>query len=444
MGHRLGGGVAYSLLRERLDQNVTGAPDSPEFRKILRLLFTPEEADLARQIPTRPVRLESLSRRVGIPAAELEPALTRMAAKGLVFDMEVKGVRRFSLAPVVIGFFEFTFMRVRDDVPVAELARLFEDYFFENGGRFAQAVFGGDTQIGRSLVRESALPEGSFAEILDWERATRLVETARTVGVSECACRHHASHLGAACDAPRQVCMTLNSGAETLMRGGIARQITNAEGLRILAECQAAGLAQTADNVQKGVGYICNCCGCCCGMMRASKTFGLAHAIVSSSWIAAVNAEKCSGCGLCVKACPPGALTLEAAAPRETDPPRPEGAKPRKKASLAADLCLGCGVCATVCKKGGVAMEARPARVFTPENTFDRMLAMAIERGKLANLLAEDPESLTWQAIARVVRAIESAAPVKAALAIRPLRSAFLGALLPLARLGAGSASSVE
>ena len=444
MGHRLQTGVAYSLLRERLDRNVTGAPESLAFRKILRLLFTPEEADLARQIPTRPVRLESLARRLSIPAADLEPKLEKMAVKGLVFDMEVKGVRRFSLAPVVIGFFEFTFMRVREDAPVAELARLFEDYFFEKGGRFARAVFGGDTQIGRLLVREAAIPEGSFAEVLDWERATRLVETARTVGVSTCACRHHASHLGKACGAPQRVCMTLNSGAETLMRGGIAERITNADGLRILAECQAAGLAQTADNVQKGVGYICNCCGCCCGMMRASKTFGLRHAIVSSNWIATLHGENCSGCGLCVKACPPGALTLEAMTLEETGGSRPEGAKPKKRAALEADLCLGCGVCATVCKKGGVAMEARPARVFTPETTFDRMVAMAIERGKLANLLAEDPESLTWQAIARVVRAIESAPPVKAALAIKPLRSAFLGALLPLARLGAGGASSVE
>ena len=438
MGHRAGQGAAYSLLRERLDRNVTGAPDSPGFQKILRLLFTPEEADLARQIPTRPVRLETLAKRVGLAPAEMEPKLEAMARKGLVFDMEIKGVRRFSLAPVVIGFFEFTFMRVRDDAPVAELARLFEDYFFESDGRFARSVFSGDTQIGRSLVRESALPSGDYAEVLDWERATRLVESARSVAVSMCACRHHAAHLGAACDAPERACLTLDSGAETLAHAGIAEPISNAEGLRILAECQAAGLAQTADNVQRGVGYICNCCGCCCGMMRSAKTFGLTHSIVSSNWIARVDAERCSGCGLCAKACPPAALSLEDA------DEAPTGKNPRKRAALAADLCLGCGVCATVCKRGGVAMEPRAVRVFTPETTFDRMVAMAIERGKLANLLAEDPESLTWQAIARVVRLLESAAPVRAALAVKPLRSAFLGAFLPLARLGGGSSTSVE
>ena len=330
-------GVAYHLLQERLDRMVTGAPDSPVLQQILRLLFTPEEAELAARIPTL-CSLKALAKRVGRDVAGLDSMIIAMAGRGLVLDLEHRGERWVCLAPVVIGFFEFTFMRVRDDAPVAELARLFEDYFFEEGGRFARSVFEGDTQIGRSLVREAAIPEGNFAEVLDWERATRLVKTARTVGVSECACRHHASHLGKACDAPQRVCMTLNSGAETLMRGGIAEKISNADGLKILAECQAAGLAQTADNVQKGVGYICNCCGCCCGMMRASKTFGLAHAIVSSNWIAAVHAEKCSGCGICVKACPPGALALELLTLEETDTPRPEGAKPRKKASLAADL----------------------------------------------------------------------------------------------------------
>ncbi|RYD05962.1 hypothetical protein N752_06870 [Desulforamulus aquiferis] len=39
--------------------------------------------------------------------------------------------------------------------------------------------------------------------------------------------------------------------------------------------------------------------------------------------------------------------------------------------------------------------EATPRRVFTPETTFDRYIAMAIERGKLANLVFDDPGKLS-------------------------------------------------
>jgi hypothetical protein len=85
-------------------------------------------------------------------------------------------------------------------------------------------------------------------------------------------------------------------------------------------------------------------------------------------------------------------------------------------------------------------MRRRERKVFTPENTFERYVAMAIERGKLADLLLEDVESLPMQAVGRVVKLLEAAPPVKAALAIAPLRSAFLSAALPLARLAAGGA----
>jgi hypothetical protein len=90
-----------------------------------------------------------------------------------------------ALAPVVIGFFEFTFMRTRpESYPTRELSQLFEQYMFEDE-RFAHAVFAGQTQIGRSLVREEALPADS-TEILAWERATQIVESAR-VTRSRCA-----------------------------------------------------------------------------------------------------------------------------------------------------------------------------------------------------------------------------------------------------------------
>ena len=423
---------AYGLLQERLDRNPTGAPDSPAFRRILRLLFTPEDADLARRLPTRLTSLSALAKRLRMEPARLDDTLTRLARRGLVFDLELRGRRYFSLAPVVIGFFELTFMRGGDDLPREELARLFEDYFFEGDGRFARAVFEGDTQIGRSLPRETALGEAPPVEVLDWERASRIVEGARTVSVSLCACRHHADHLGRACERPQRACLSFDVSAETLVRSGHAERIDAAEGLRILAECQAAGLAQTADNVQRGVGYICNCCGCCCGMMRAIRRFDLPHAIVSSNWIAEVDDVRCNGCGLCVKACPTGALCAGEA-------PAPGGRRPPVRRD--ADLCLGCGVCTGACKRSGIGLSPRPSRVFTPETTFERVVAMAIERGKLVDLVLDDPEGLGARAVGLVLKALEAAPPVRAAVAIKPLRSAFLSAFLPAARLLARDSS---
>jgi len=433
MGHHLvNPDRRYDRLRERLDRNVTGAPDSPAFRRALEILFSPEDAGLAAEVPTKPIRVERLAARLGLDPARLDERVSAMARRGLVFDLEKDGKRYVSLAPVVIGFFELTFMRAGDDLPRAELARLFEEYFFEEGGAFAKAVFGGDTQIGRSLVRETALPADA-TEVLDHERATRIVETARSAAVSLCACRHHSEHLGTACDAPRRVCLSFGPGADALVRTGHAERIDRAESLRILREAQAAGLAQTGDNVKREVGYICNCCGCCCGMMRAFKTHGMTRAVVSSSWIAEADHGRCGGCGKCAEACPVDAIDL-----LEVE----ERGRRRRKAVPDPALCLGCGVCHSACRTGAISMRPRERKVFTPEDTFERYVVMAIERGKLADLLLEDVESLPMQAVGRVVKLLEAAPPVKAALAVAPLRSAFLSAALPLARLAARGAGS--
>ncbi len=137
MAHTVNPDRTYHLLQQRLDRNVTGAPDSPVFTQILKLLFSTEEADIARQMPTQFTSLGRLARKLEVDPAALDDRLTRMAQRGLVLDVERHGRRYFTLAPVVIGFFEFTFMRTRDNLPMAELARLFEEYFFQDD-RFAR------------------------------------------------------------------------------------------------------------------------------------------------------------------------------------------------------------------------------------------------------------------------------------------------------------------
>ncbi|HEX9374595.1 MAG TPA: 4Fe-4S dicluster domain-containing protein [Roseiflexaceae bacterium] len=433
MAHTAAPPRPYRLLQQRLDRNVTGAPDSPTLLRILQLLFTPAEADLARRIPTTFISLRRLSQRSGIPEDRLADMINGMAERGLIFDLEHEGSRHVALAPVVIGFFEFTFMRARENYPTEELAQLFDEYFFERDD-FAHAVFAGQTQIGRSLVREEALPEGDHTEVLDWERASVIVETARRHAVSLCACRSHAQQAGHACEHPMRTCLSLNVGAETLARQGIAEPISRFEAMRILEQAKAAGLAQTGDNVQCNVSYICNCCGCSCGMMNAIRRFDIRNAIVTSNWISAIDPERCNGCSRCAKSCPVSAITI---AEGERD------GRKRKWAVRDADLCLGCGVCFAKCRRGALTMQKRERRVFTPATTFDRIVAMAIERGKLGDLLLDNLDGWGGEALARVVQVVERTPLPLVINAIEPLKSTFLNVVVRAARMSSGAAAAL-
>lgn len=414
---------AHRTLQARLDQHPSGFPDTPEGMRILRLLFSEEEAEVVARMPFRPTSAGRIAARLGRPTAPVRRLLDQMADKGLIFDIYHQKRERhyYAIAPPVVGFFEFSMMRRRSDIDQRAVAEAYEDY--ENAEiNLSKTLFAGDTSIGRTLVHEAAVAPDDLAELLTYERARDVVGEAGAWGVSLCYCRHLAQHLGRACEAPMDNCLSLGFGAEMLVRHGNARAIDRVEALEILDRSRQAGLVFIGDNVQRKLTYICSCCACCCAQLRAINKLGLEGAVKTSPMVATIDASRCTGCGRCARACPVQAIQIRPLPPHVQR-------KARMYSTVDAEACLGCGVCQPRCRKDALTMTFRGQRTLTPEGSMERLLTMALERGKLQHLLFDDQQGLHMLALNRLTGAILRLPPVKRTLLRDALKSRFIGFL---------------
>jgi ferredoxin len=259
-------------------------------------------------------------------------------------------------------------------------------------------------------------------EILDYEKASAIIENTERFAIGVCSCRHEKLHLGEkSCDAPLDTCMSFGSSAEAMIRHGFAKEVSKTEALESIARSKEFKLVLTADNVKKEVGFICQCCGCCCNLMLGVSRHGYPNTIVTSTYISKIDASKCSGCEKCVRACPIQAIEmipiLQPATKKFRDPRVDEA------------ICLGCGVCALACTKEAIRLVKREQRVLHPETTIERVILQCLERGTLQNQMFTDAQSFSQQFLRGFVGAFLSLPPVKKALFNDQFRSRFLTAL---------------
>jgi ferredoxin len=112
----------------------------------------------------------------------------------------------------------------------------------------------------------------------------------------------------------------------------VAPFVTKEEALAVLDKTEKIGLVHTVSNVADGVIYVCNCCGCCCGILRGITEFGIEKSVAASNYHSVIDPAKCQGCGTCIERCHMKAITAQ-----------------NDISIVDLAKCIGCGLCVTGC-----------------------------------------------------------------------------------------------
>ncbi len=413
---------SYTRLTDRLNRFPQGAPPSQLLYKILAILFSEKEAELVAQLPIKPFNAQKASQIWKLNLSETRKVLDELASRAILLDLDRDGESLYILPPPMAGFFEFSLMRTRGDIDQKVLSELFYQYMNVEEDFIRELMARGETQLGRTFVHEPVLTNDDALHVLDYERATEVIKTASHIGVGDCYCRHKMEHVGKACDAPMNICMTFNSSAASLTKHGHARLIDSSECLDLLQQAYDHNLVQFGENVRQEVNFICNCCGCCCEAMIAARRFTILNPVHTTNFIPEIDPSNCTGCGQCVNVCPVEAIALSSA----NDPKKPN----RKQATLIEDRCLGCGLCVRTCPEKVIKLQPRSERVLTPLNGVHRAVVMAIERGKLQNLIFDNQALFSHRALAAIFGVILRLPPIKQAMASKQIKSRYLEKLI--------------
>ena len=271
----------FEQLAEALNRLPNGFPrtESGVEIRILKKIFPPEQAALACQLTGKFEPVDAIAQRAGQPAGEVSRLLFKMVRSGMVWLDKPDGQVCFRLAPFVVGIYE-----AQAELMDHELAHLVEDYFAEGG---AQGIMGPQPALHRVVPATGTVKAEA---ILPYEDVRAILLSAKTFNVIDCICRLQQDKLGSPCKFPVHVCLNF-SQTERSPRPG---DISQAEALALLEQSEQVGLVHTVSNVMEGVGYVCNCCGCCCGILRGITEYGIENSVAYANYYAVIDPEFCA------------------------------------------------------------------------------------------------------------------------------------------------------
>jgi len=348
-----------------------GVPGGEQLLPVIAAKYTPDEAAFLTGIPFSPKNLHVLAELKRMDPAPLASRLDELTRKGFLYKFERDGVPHYMLNDI------FMLMRTagwpgRTDEISRQFAVL-SDNLFPTFMQPWETV----KEKGLRVLPINAAIEDKQA-VLPYEEVKKHLDSYTYFSVSYCPCRVKKSLVTGAPDKyPLEVCLHFDRLGRYAVENGFGRQITREETERILQQCAEAGLIHAMSNQQEKPDTICNCCNCCCMWFEAVRR--MKHeGLVPSNYHAKLKQQTCTGCGLCVKRGPMGALKLKEspqARGRKTTLPDRDGRarelinKTGKVSELNVDLCIGCGVCAYKCPSGSLTL-VRKAEEHLPPRTM--------------------------------------------------------------------------
>ncbi len=349
----------YEKLAKHLDNLPAGFPrtESGVEMRILRRIFTPEDAQFAMHLTLIPEEPRVIARRAKIPVEEATRRLQEMEKKGLIM-----GILRENKPPLymasqfAVGIWEGQVNKL--DPELIQNVEGYLDTFMERG------YWRGVPQLRTIPVNKSIAIQNV---VMPYEKAEELVQAHKSFSVSNCICRQEKRIMGKGCDKPEESCLQFGMAADSVVRNGRGRAISMEEALAILQRAEEVGLVLQPNNAKDPL-FLCACCGCCCGVLKSLKRYPEPASMVASPFRASLNTETCKGCGLCTKRCQMEALHLD-----------------NKKSALDVNRCIGCGLCVSTCPTHSLSLVRKPKakQPYVPKDIIETSIRVGKARGKL-------------------------------------------------------------
>jgi ferredoxin len=345
----------YLKLARHLDTLPGGFPptETGVELKILKRLFSPEEAEMARHLTMRPEGASDIARRLRLDESETAARLKEMSKKGLILRTSKKEGEHYLAAQFVVGIWEYH-VNDLDEVLIRDF-NAYAPYLFKQLAR-------NKTQQLRVIPVSASI--SAEMRVMPYEEAESIIKAQSKIVVAPCICRREHTMVGEGCGRLEEACLVFAGGAYYYEENGLGRSISVEEALDVLHKGMEQGLVLQPGNARKPLN-ICMCCGCCCQVLTNLKRMGAPARVISSNYEAVVDGALCIACGVCGERCPMDAVSVD------------------KTAAVDPERCIGCGVCAAGCDTNAIKLKPKDEeqRREPPRSIVETYITISKERG---------------------------------------------------------------